>query len=163
MDPYPPPIYVVPGMRVGCMPYDTLLSSNLECFYNQSCLNTSASYISKLGPTDWPKALNQSITRFKTEETVASIFELQIIEEWRKAKDFNNYYAACTPYRCNYKIFQRNDYIYLLTLILSLFGGITVVIRFLAPLIVTLGQTVYNVLSRKLQKNTTVQHSSESS
>ncbi|CAF4097222.1 unnamed protein product, partial [Adineta steineri] len=37
--PSPPPMFIVPGMLVGCLPRDAMLLSTLECFYNRSCLD----------------------------------------------------------------------------------------------------------------------------
>ncbi|CAF1187746.1 unnamed protein product, partial [Adineta ricciae] len=32
-------LFVISGLKVGCLPYNSLLQSTLECFFNQSCID----------------------------------------------------------------------------------------------------------------------------
>lgn len=149
MDPHPPPIFVIPGMRVGCMPYSAMISGTFECFYDQACLNSTAKLISTLLPNEWPVALNRSATRFMADYSTALILEEQLIEQWHKSANFPDYFAACAPYECTYTVFVRNNYVYLITLLLGLVGGLNVVIYFIAPFIVRFGHAVHKILTRK--------------
>lgn len=151
MDPQPPPIFVIPGMRVGCMPYNAMISGTLECFYDQACLNTTAKLISTLAPSEWPAALNISMTRFTNDSSISLILEEQFIEEWRRSANFIDYFTSCAPYECAYTILKRNNYIYLITLLLGLFGGLNVVVYFIAPILVRFGHMAYKTLTRKYQ------------
>lgn len=151
MDPYPPPIFVIPGMRVGCMPYDTMIKSNLECFFNQTCVNITANLISTLAPVDWPTALNRSESKHSPTSTITLISEQQMIEDWRKSVNFTPYFNSCAPYECSYTLLERNNYAYLISLLLSLFGGLTVAIRFIAPPLVSVSHMIHNTFARKRQ------------
>lgn len=151
MDPNPPPIFVIPGMRVGCLPYSTVFSGTLECFYDQLCLNTTAKFISTLSSNDWPSALTSTGSRFQPNEALSVIFGEQMVEDWGRANSFADYYKACTPYECSYTTLVQNSYVYLITLLLSLFGGLTVALKFISPLIVHVGHMIHGLFIRKHQ------------
>lgn len=137
MTPQPPPIFNVRGMYVGCVPFRALIRSSLECFFDPICLNTTARLISTLPNTDWPKPLNSfQLLSFFPNTTIAKIFEQQMVERWDTEKNFSSYYSVCAPAECTYTLVQRNTLIYVMTMIIGLFGGLSVVIRLISPWIV---------------------------
>jgi hypothetical protein len=143
MIPQPPPVYVIPGMKVGCMPYDAMIESTLECWYSEECLNVTASWISRLPANAWPKSLNSSkLYGFSPKESMEQIADRQMVDEWQSIKNFSAYYSQCSPIECTYSFQQRNNFIYLISLLISLYGGLTISLRFLSPCIVQLIQYV---------------------
>ncbi|CAF0876113.1 unnamed protein product [Rotaria sordida] len=152
MDPYPPPVFIIPGMKVGCMPYDAFLGSNLECFFSATCLNNTARWISSLPASDWPKPLNSSaMLNFLPNTSTLSIVDQFLIDHWNITKNFSSYFTFCAPTECTYKVEQYNSFIYALTLLIGCYGGLIVGLRVIAPLIVKFSQHIYGWFLRKTQ------------
>ncbi len=103
MTPFPPPIYVIPGMYVGCTPYDALIGSNLQCFFDSICFNSTISWISTFNESNWPTLLDKSIpSRFNPNDTIETLLEADMIEEYIITKNFSQYYSICNPIECIY-------------------------------------------------------------
>ena len=137
MTPQPPAVFVVPGMHVGCSPIDTILRGTLECFFDTLCLNATARWISTLSPADWPKALDPSIpSKFMMNASIAALFNEQMVERWESEKNFARYLASCSPIECTYTFTRRNNLLVVLTTLIGSFGGLMVVFRIVAPLLV---------------------------
>lgn len=144
MTPQPPPVFEVTGMRVGCTPYRALVKSTLECFFDAACLNATAQWISTLPDTDWPRPLNHSkLLRYSFNTPTTDIFDQSMVEQLDIAKHFSAYYAACAPVECTYALPQRNAFIYVITMIIGLFGGLAVGIRTLSPIMIKFGRYIH--------------------
>ncbi|CAF1188973.1 unnamed protein product [Adineta steineri] len=128
--PSPPPMFIVPGMLVGCLPHDSMLQSTLECFYNRSCLDL-------IGISQAIIPLNASVpSRFGVNTTVNTMFEQLFVETWQNSSNFTNYYNACHPEACSYTYTQRGNFLYTMTMLFSLIGGLTTILGILVPLLV---------------------------
>ncbi|CAF1286542.1 unnamed protein product, partial [Rotaria sp. Silwood1] len=150
MDPLPPPVFLIPGMKVGCVPYDAILNSTLECFFSSLCLNTTAQWISTLPSSSWPKPLDSSkLINFLPNSSVASIMDGHMFEELKYKMNFTGYYNACAPSECMRTYTYRNSFFYAIKVLLSLYGGLTVALRSIAPMIVWLGSKVYGKCLKK--------------
>lgn len=135
MVPQPPPVFVVPGMYVGCLPFDSINLASLECFFDALCLNSTSQWISNLPASSWPKPLNSSVrSQFSPSTKIQQIFSYQMVERWDNRTNFSSYYAACAPNECTYTFQGRNNFAYILITIIGAFGGLIVVIRILASL-----------------------------
>ena len=135
MNSSPPPLYVVPGMQVGCSVYDGLSASTLECFFSSSCLKSTATWISNLTPEQWPEPLIHSVTsRFSPNFTIHTLLNEQLLESWNNTVDYAAYYNACRPSQCTYTLESRNGLLYIITSLLALYGGLTAILRIIAPL-----------------------------
>ena len=134
MDPYPAPDFVVPGMRVGCLPYDALADSTLECFFSETCLNDTERWISSLPVASRPKPLNSSaMSHFLPRTPFNTILAMAMIDHWKNATNYSGYYHACEPIQCTYTTVKRNGFIYLIVLLIGLYGGLTVALRIISP------------------------------
>jgi hypothetical protein len=154
MNPQPPPVYVIPGMKVGCMPYDAMIESNLECFFSAKCLNDTARWISSLPETAWPKPLNSSmIKRFLPTDVLRNIVNQQMIDSWQTQTNFWEYYTRCAPIQCTYLLTQRYTFIYLISLVISVYGSITVGLRLIAPWLAQLFQLISMRIFRQREKD----------
>ena len=155
MTPQPPAVHLIPGMQVGCLPYHVLMSSTLECFYDETCLNTTAGWISTLPSTSWPKPLNgSSASRFTPRSTISSILMEQMVERWINNVNFTRYFEFCMPAECIYTTTKRNDIIYILITLFGSFGGFIVVLRIVSPLTVQFWHSVSDYFSRRNQRTT---------
>jgi hypothetical protein len=124
------------GIIIDCLPIQMTLSSSLECFYNQSCLNILlSSYSTKINIS----ILNQSIpTRFNSTTKLESLINELFIEEILNKTSYTEYYSQCLPNNCHYTYPSRFKWIYVLTTLIGLFGGITTLLRIITPFIIQL-------------------------
>lgn len=153
LDVHPPAIFIIPGMYVGCFPYDALINSNLECFFNWTCLNITAQLISNLPVTDWPKPLNTPLSsRYLPNDTMANIYQKMMVDEWQMVKNFSGYYAACGPTQCTYTYPEQSDFLSVITTLLSTFSGLIIALRIISPIIVQLGHSLYTQFVKKRQQ-----------
>ncbi|CAF1530933.1 unnamed protein product [Adineta steineri] len=128
--PSPPPMFIVPGMLVGCLPHDAMLLSTLECFYNRSCLDL-------IGVSQAIIPLNVTApSRFRVNTTVNTMFEQRFVETCQNSSNFTSYYNACHPKACSYNYAQRGNFLYALTILVSLIGGLTTILGIFVPLLV---------------------------
>lgn len=152
MNPSPPPVFVVTGMRVGCFPYEALISGTLECFYEPECLNNTARWVSSLPPSAWPKPLDRTRqSRFYPNTSIGLLFDENMVEQVNLRKNFSAYYDSCAPSYCTYTIMRRNSWVYILTLLLGLYGGLTTVLRIAVPRLVQVGRYVHTKYAKHQQ------------
>jgi hypothetical protein len=124
----------IDGFSAGCMPMDSILQSTLQCFYNQTCLN---GFLSFLSTNETFTAMNMSKeSRFKKISTVKELVTDLMVEEWITNISYEKYYAQCAPIICTYSKVNRHDFVYVLTKIISLLGGLTLAIKFIVPVVV---------------------------
>ncbi|CAF1255249.1 unnamed protein product [Adineta steineri] len=78
-----------------CLPYQMALSSSLECFYNQSCLNILlSSYKNALSIS----ILNQSLSsRFLSTKKIDLFVDELFLEEMFNKTNYIKYYSQCLP------------------------------------------------------------------
>ncbi|CAF4876599.1 unnamed protein product, partial [Rotaria sp. Silwood1] len=128
-------LFAVPGFQVGCAPQNALLQSTLECFYNQLCLDM---VITLTGTLPNASALNisSSSSRFESTTTISVIFDNLMLESWHNSIDFAAYFRACATKTCSYCYEQRFYLIYMITVVASLFGGLSKVLHITSPLLV---------------------------
>ena len=126
------PYFLVPGMKVGCTAKDSLSQSTLQCFFDETCLNTIANLSST---TQRPSSL-KAVSRFRPNTTIDEIFQKLMLEALNARISFRDYYRSCSPRICTYSYSKRFSLIYILTTITSLVGGLTAIFRILSPLIV---------------------------
>ena len=154
MVPQPSPVFVVPGMHVGCVPFDSINRASLECFFDAICLNTTAQWISSLPATSWPKPLNRSVrSQFSPSTKIEEIFAYQMVERWENRANFSSYYAACAPNECTYTFQGRNHFAYILTTIIGAFGGLTVTLRILASLFILIYRRMVSFYKKRGEMN----------
>ena len=136
---------VVPGFRVGCYPLEALLQSTLECLYNISCINQLKSMYNQ---TDIIfNTLNASLS--SPNATVQSLIAKLLVEEWETSVVYEQYYSTCAPLSCTYTFDGQISLIYTIMTIIGLYGGLTVVIKLMCPLLVRIG---YYLIVRRRQR-----------
>jgi len=126
----PPLLFSLPGLLVGCFPYNSLLKSTLECFFNETCIDL---FVSILNRSLLMSPLSSSY--FQTNTTVEHLIDELLIESWNEISSFTNYYEICAPSSCVYSFNRRFSILYVVLTLISLFGGSRIVVYFLAPLI----------------------------
>jgi hypothetical protein len=108
---------------VDCTALLGTFASSLECFYNQSCLNDLLEA--------YPSGFNITIlnrffpSRFALNKTVKDLAEESFIENIVNDTIYSSYYRECSPIYCTYTFTERLDWIYAVSTLIALFGGLT--------------------------------------
>jgi predicted nucleic acid-binding protein len=114
----------VPGFFVGCFPLKALLQSTLECFYNQTCIDT----LKKL-TSFYPDAIVDltplNVTRNFPNETIDSIVKKSFVDDWSQSISFDKYFTTCAPKLCTYEHIGRRNLMFLITSVISIYGGLS--------------------------------------
>ena len=120
--------FYIPNLFVGCFAIQSVLQSTLECFFNQTCLDAVQLEISS------PDSVNMSIleennTRFSPETPIGIMMDALMIEEWGQTIRYEQYYHQCAPKLCTYTTSYRKNSLYIFTRLISLIGGLTIVLK----------------------------------
>ena len=118
------------GLKIGCTPSESFLLSTLECFYNETCIHIIKQYINYsqiLDPISITTIENRTI-----EQLVKNLF----IDQWLITKNYSLYYQQCLPLSCSYSYVQDSSLIYIFSFILSLQGGLILVLKWICPQLV---------------------------
>jgi hypothetical protein len=139
------PVITVPGMVLGCLPVDSVLSSTLECFYNQSCVQMLIDWRTfDISDMFQPFTLNitaldpSAPSRFSSNTLLNTIVSQLLVEEWINTTDPIAHYEQCKPSTCTYTYTARYNTFYVVTSVLGLWGGLSVILRLIVPFIVKL-------------------------
>jgi hypothetical protein len=128
----------VPGFRVGCYPLEALFQSTLECLYNVTCIDQLKSMYNQSNITFNPLDATLSSPNM----TVQSLLDVLLIERWETSVVYENYYATCTPLSCVYTFSGQVSLVYTVTTIIGLYGGLSVALKVIIPLLVKIGHYV---------------------
>jgi hypothetical protein len=136
-------VWETPGVINSCTGIDSLLNTDLRCFYDQTCLNSVLSMYNVDMPTRLPlpadtlaiPVLNSSApSRFSPIDTLGSIVEQLMVEEWDTQTDFEGSYETCAPLTCTYTFKERLDLFYVIATLTGLLGGLIVTFRLFVPI-----------------------------
>ncbi|CAF1193178.1 unnamed protein product [Adineta ricciae] len=122
----------IPGLMMGCLPYDSLLHSTLECFSDQPCIDTLRYFTPEF---PFVSAISSS-SRYLINSTVKILLDELFIESWYEQSNFSAHYRSCSPSSCTYFYNRRINLVHAITTIISLFGGFNTVIKFCVPFII---------------------------
>ena len=126
-------LFSTPGFYMGCSMVESLLESTLECFYNQTCIDTLESYVTKSSPMN-ASALDRSlISRFPINVTMQKLIDQLMIEKWNVSTMYESYYKECEPMQCTYTSVTKHGAIYVMTTILGLIGGLVTILMLVIP------------------------------
>ena len=120
----------VPGFIVGCLPLESFLQSTFECFYNQSCVDMISSYVNA---PFIPRALNNTSSRFTSDLLTNEIVQEMFIESWSFNVSYKKFFQQCHPTSCSYTLIGRHNVLYVITTIVGLYGGLTVLLKLVVP------------------------------
>ncbi|UJR19158.1 hypothetical protein I4U23_022288 [Adineta vaga] len=119
------------SMMIGCYPLETLLKTNLQCFYNQDCIDSTKTF----------QQLNISslkLSQFHINTTIESILNNLMIEEYVINKSYENYFNQCSPSSCLYTYMEDYQLTQGILSIIGLYSGLEILTRCLSILLVKL-------------------------
>jgi hypothetical protein len=129
-------LFLVPGIYTGCYVIESLLQSNLECFYNQTCINELQSYFVSSSSMNIT-ALDTSLpSRYLENSTIEDLLDELMVEEWNSSIMYENYFNECEPRECTYNQQTKNSIIYIVTTIIGLIGGLMTALKLIVPRLV---------------------------
>ncbi|CAF1626390.1 unnamed protein product, partial [Adineta ricciae] len=127
-------LFNISGLKVGCLPYNSLLQSTLQCFFSQSCIDQIQEYLPALAFVS-PLSAH---SRFQQNATVKHLLDQLLIESWNQINNFTAYFQSCSPHSCTYSYDRRFNILYVIIKLIGIFGGLKMVLKFSSPLIVKL-------------------------
>lgn len=142
----------IKGLKIGCTPSESLLSSTLECFYDNSCVNSIKKYTNST--YSFESLSNTTQLNLTINELVQKLFT----DRWISTKNYSSYYQQCLPSICLYTYVQTVNLIYIASVLLSLQGGLSIVLKEICPKIIKLAV----VIKRKRKERLNTVHSVDS-
>ena len=135
--------YTFEGFRLGCYSLETILGSSLECFYSAKCiyefrqaLVIPEEYLLFYETlTNGMIELNSTTTRFNINDTIEILANEMFIESWTRNVSYERFFNSCAPSYCTHKDYYRFDALELLTTFLSVYVGLSLGTRIVAPLL----------------------------
>ena len=162
----------IKGMKMGCTPSESFFLSTLECFYDQSCLDLIQKY-TKYPHSLTPLSTTKNPSRFSRNTTISELVTNLFIERWSPQINYPSYYEQCSPSVCSYTRVEKFNILYIITVILGIQGGLTIVLKWLCPKLVRIGSKIYRHRKKRMAPvhpgvrietpstvpiNTTIQH-----
>lgn len=152
--------YIGPGLVQGCYMIDSIRFSTLECFYgNTECFQNmlnAFNYSLRFARVPisqfniHPLRLNDNLTRFHSTDKFLFILDQMMIERWNFSFSFDRYYNACNTSYCSYLYtWKEHDLLSLIVSIISLIGGLTVILRLLT---INLVKFIFRAFKKKRRR-----------
>ncbi|CAF1480785.1 unnamed protein product [Adineta steineri] len=146
-------LFSVPGLYTGCYIIESLLQSDLQCFYSQTCINQLQSYF-QVSSLMNVTALDTSLSnQFLENSTIGDILDQLMVEEWINSSMYENYYDECKPSDCSYTVTSKNSAIYIITTVIGLVGGLITVLKLMVPYLV---KFIMFCIKKCKQRSTTI-------
>lgn len=129
----------VPGMYSACYPLDGLQMSTFECWFNETCIALILSHLAPFPVKQYFDPFKSSmLIRFSPTTTIGDIIDELMIEMWTNVTNYETYYNICRPLTCTYTSYRRFDWLYTITILMSIFGGLSVSLQIICSLLVKL-------------------------
>ncbi|CAF1197608.1 unnamed protein product [Adineta steineri] len=131
-------IYVhIPGFYTSVFYVNSLLLTQLQCLYNQSCVNMIGAVIYDQSHSHEFIALSQT-SRFPNNATIDFLSKHLFVESWsQKVSSYMSYFKQCQPHSCSYTINQRRTFVLLMTTVIGLTSSVSIILRFISPFIIS--------------------------
>ncbi|CAF1018049.1 unnamed protein product [Adineta steineri] len=139
----------IKGLNVGCTPSESFRASTLECFFDRSCIDLIHQYTNYSNSHDLLSITN---SRFSNNSTIAELIDSLFIEQWSNKTNYTSYFQQCLPSYCFYTSVQKFNLLDIITLLLSLQGGLTIILKWICPKIVRITSKLNDY--RKKRRNT---------
>ncbi|CAF1238357.1 unnamed protein product [Adineta ricciae] len=122
---------LIKGFFAGCTPLEALLESTLDCLYDHKCIQLLLHAFPKLNQLNisW----SDSILSTKNENiSINNYFKALFVTNWSLNVDHPTYFHQCSPSTCTYTVKDQMNLSYTITLLISLYGGVIIILRFVA-------------------------------
>ncbi|CAF1566467.1 unnamed protein product, partial [Adineta steineri] len=128
--------FTFPGLLTGCYLDESTLQSTLQCYYNQTCLDTVHYFIQSTLSFN-ATALNRTLnSQYNESSLISHIVDNMMLENWTAVAFHQSFYETCQPSLCTYSYQTQNSISSAITIVIQLVGGLTILLRILVPKIV---------------------------
>ncbi|CAF1085585.1 unnamed protein product [Adineta steineri] len=125
----------VSGFWQACYQLDAIFKSTLDCLYDANCLALLVDCFPSLNDTNLTSSiLSSSPKNVSIENRLSKLF----VDEWSTMVNYSKYVEDCAPLFCTYAITDQTNLSYTITLLLSLYGGLVIMLRFIAASVVSI-------------------------
>lgn len=138
---------IMPGFRIGCLLLDSLLQSSLTCLYNKTCLGLMQANMYYSKPVKSEILTYSPLSTPNT--TIETILSQLFVSEWIQNTSFDLYFNECSPQSCKYSYSMQYNPVYVITLVIAVFGGLTSGLHFLAYYIQLIVMKLINCRKKK--------------
>lgn len=141
------------GLKIGCTPSESFHLSTLECFYDRSCIDLIekyANYENISNSTKSPILLATQTSRFSMNTTVFELLNNLFVEKWSTKLNYSTYYQQCSLSLCSHTYSQQFNPLYTVTLLLSLHGGLTIILKLICPKIIQILNKINNHRKKRM-------------
>ncbi|CAF1042277.1 unnamed protein product [Adineta steineri] len=143
----------IKGLKIGCTPSESFLSSTLECFYNLSCIhfleeqmNTTHTNNSMINLSS-PLSLN--LSQYPMNISILNLIQNLFIENWVTNINYSLYYNQCSPTLCSYTYIQQLNSLYTISVLLGLYAGLSFILKMICPNIISIIDKIYRHKNKK--------------
>lgn len=126
----------IQGLYVGCMPYESLVKSTLECFYDDQLFANIENILSLIYDRN---------SVYSNDTKVDFLIQQLFIETISVTANFESFYSECKPTKCLYSYNSKGDVAFVILTILSLISGLFVPLKMISLFMVRF----YHGLRRK--------------
>ena len=127
-------LFETPGLLQGCYGVEATLQSSLECYYNQTCIDTLHFNIN---PNMTINVLALNFTRiqngFTTTTPLYQFIEQMLVETWSNTSSHAAFFHHCQPLTCSYSYVGKNNLVVIITTIIGLIGGLNFILKLVIP------------------------------
>lgn len=137
--------YQVPGLRFACLPFSALEQGTLECLFDTHCVRLVWS-VKLDGSPPQPLTTNSTTlrSRFLPNSTIGSMVDQLFLETWKSQNvSYIDFFRQCQPILCTYSSVSRGNIVLVMTTLIALLGGLSMILKLLAPFLVRLGLTIF--------------------
>ncbi|CAF4011989.1 unnamed protein product [Adineta steineri] len=134
----------IKGLKMGCTPSESFLTSTLECFYDELCIHLIQQYTNYTNTINSSNPLSATMSRFLMNTTISKLMDDLFVEQWTTKMNYSSYFE-----QCSYTYIQQFDLLYTVTFILGLEGGLTIVLQWVCPTIVLIIVKIYQYRKKR--------------
>jgi hypothetical protein len=138
---------VLPGLVTGCSVFSGLRLSTLACFYSATCIEQIVSNMRYYGHFNGSLVDNINLmnatridirplnraksSRFLLNTSIATLLDEMFVDAWINKTSYEKYFDRCAPTHCTYDYVSKKSPSSVAAALLGLYGGLTLVLRFL--------------------------------
>ena len=142
--------FTLSDILVGCFVVSSVYKSSLGCFFNQTCLDRVQCAIKSKNSISI-SILDANSTRFSPNSLIGTILDNLMIESWNEKIEYDEYYEQCAPEQCTYSYTSRYNSFKIVTTLVGLLGGLSLVLRITISFII---RRIWNRLRARREANT---------
>jgi hypothetical protein len=125
--------FTVPGLVSACYLVDSILQSNLICFYNQYCIDELITIMASPVVLN-TVALSTTIpSQYKPDSTLGEIIDQLMVEQWIEESSHETYYAQCNPTTCSVSYEDNNNFIVVFSITMGIIGTLSILLKVIVP------------------------------